>query len=298
MAFNKFKKLGRNLSLFILLINGKIKNRFSREPDAKYLGLEETVTYILDHRVSIGRIGDGEMLIISGRSQYFQKRDSKLRKKLSKLKTTERFLLCLPILSLTDKEDSLFEEREIAFWGDNRRYFLYRYRKLANKSGIVGEAFISRFYMPYRDKRKEEYVKLLKQIWNCQIVVFIEGYYSRLGVGNDLFANVASIKRILCPPDNAFQKYDEIVDVIRKNVSKEALLILALGPTATALAYDLTVLGYWALDLGHIDIEYEWYKRGATQKASIPGKYCGETETDYPDFNTNDIYDQIIAIIR
>ena len=40
---------------------------------------------------------------------------------------------------------------------------------------------------------------------------------------------------------------------------KDKLFILALGPMATVLAYDLARLGYRALDLGHIDIEYEWF---------------------------------------
>ena len=37
-----------------------------------------------------------------------------------------------------------------------------------------------------------------------------------MGVGNDLFDNVNSIKRVLVPSVNAFDKYDEILEEILK----------------------------------------------------------------------------------
>ena len=81
---------------------------------------------------------------------------------------------------------------------------------------------------------------MLKQLWEARNVVFVEGAQSRLGVGNDLFDNAASIKRILCPAQNAFDKYSDILQTIQQHVKKDDLLILALGPTATVLAYDLS----------------------------------------------------------
>jgi hypothetical protein len=46
--------------------------------------------------------------------------------------------------------------------------------------------------------------------------------------------------------------------------------------TATVLARDLAHAGFQAIDLGHIDIEYEWMLRNATEKIAIPGKYTNE----------------------
>ena len=42
------------------------------------------------------------------------------------------------------------------------------------------------------------------------------------------------------------------------------------------LAYDLSELGYRALDIGHVDIEYEWFLQKATEKVKISGKYTSE----------------------
>lgn len=44
----------------------------------------------------------------------------------------------------------------------------------------------------------------------------IEGEKSRLGVGNDLFEGAKSIRRILGPAQNAFDKYEELYNLAIK----------------------------------------------------------------------------------
>ena len=100
-----------------------------------------------------------------------------------------------------------------------------------------------------------------------------------MGVGNDLFDNCKSIERILCPSENAIDRYDDIMDAVLKQ-PKDKLILLALGPTATALSYDLFKEGYWSVDIGHIDLYYEKYIRNLSllQDVSIPFKYCSWDE--------------------
>ena len=45
-----------------------------------------------------------------------------------------------------------------------------------------------------------------------------------------------------------------------RQLPKDRLIIIVLGPTAKLLAYDLNKLGYRALDLGHMAKAYEWLK--------------------------------------
>ena len=90
-------------------------------------------------------------------------------------------------------------------------------------------------------------------------LLIVEGATSHSGVGNDLFDGAKSIKRIICPSHNAFDKIQEIKEEILEH-SEGRLILLMLGPTAKVLAYQLSQLGYRALDLGHIDSEYEWMK--------------------------------------
>lgn len=37
-------------------------------------------------------------------------------------------------------------------------------------------------------------------------------------------------------------------------------------------------IGIQALDVGHVDIEYCWFKMGVTEKVAVPGKYTNEVE--------------------
>ena len=122
---------------------------------------------------------------------------------------------------------------------------------------------------------------------------------SRLGIGNDLFENTKSINRILGPKRDAFNVYDKLLEYVEKNISKDKLILLALGPTATVLAYDLYKLGYHAVDIGHIDIEYEWFLANAKDKIAIKNKYVGEAKDgmEVGDLDLEDYKRQIIAKI-
>lgn len=128
--------------------------------------------------------------------------------------------------------------------------------------------------------------------------MFVEGYQTRLGVGNDLFDNAKSIKRILCPAENAFDAYEKIMESIDA-LWRGELVILALGPTATVLASDLSQKGIQALDLGHIDIQYEWYLAG-TSYVPVKGKYTNETlDGRQPEACEDETYlSQIIAEVK
>src|SRR5690554_6135061 len=102
---------------------------------------------------------------------------------------------------------------------------------------------------------------------------------SRSGVGNDLFDNTKSIERIICPAENAYDKFDEILHEIQK-LEKDRLILIALGPTAKPLVYELHKSGYQALDIGHIDPEYEWFLAGATKKIKLDNKHAADILDD------------------
>ena len=48
------------------------------------------------------------------------------------------------------------------------------------------------------------------------------------------------------------------------------------GPAATGLAYDLHLNGYQAVDIGHVDVEYEWLLMGAEKKTALKNKMVFE----------------------
>ena len=54
------------------------------------------------------------------------------------------------------------------------------------------------------------------------------------------------------------------------------MILLALGPTATVMSHALFREGFRAVDLGHADVEYEWFLREATERIPIPDKFVNE----------------------
>ena len=155
--------------------------------------------------------------------------------------------------------------------------------------------------MRYKKRKNiHKYIKMLKKIWNSKNILIIEGEKSRLGMGNDLFDNAKSIKRIICPSINAFHVYDKIIKKVI-NLNEKRLILIALGPTATILAYDLHKLGFQSIDIGHVDIEYEWFLRNCTRIIPIENKYVNEAKDiqyKHTKFYNRKYEKQIIGIIK
>ncbi len=241
------------------------------------MSYEECIEYIITHHASVSRMGDGELGIINGRTLGFQKQDSELgeRLKSAMVQDSNSLLLCIPDIFEHLERYNIVEQN---FWKAHHYYNRRKWYKLLKKGKRYGNSFLSRFYCMEFDKDLSSHrITLLRRLWENRDIIFIEGRDTKMGVGNDLFDNAKSIRRILCPSKNAFASYDSIVEYISKmNHRQNDLYILALGPTATVMAVDLHDLGLQALDMGHMDIEYEWYLRGVKEKVPITGKYSNE----------------------
>ena len=94
---------------------------------------------------------------------------------------------------------------------------------------------------------------------------------------NDLLDGAKSILRIICPARSAFDKYDEILSAFN-DISPDKLVLTALGPTATVLAYDLCNKEYQAIDVGQLDLEYEWFLRKGVTYPLPEFKYVDGTK--------------------
>ena len=241
---------------------------------------EETLRRIIDEGASIGRFGDGEFATIYGciRHKFQTISDEKLSRRLREvLQATEKGFL----VALADNYGSLQKYTEQA-QREIRHYMTRQVRqehlKLLDRERLYYNTHITRPYVMYADCQTEApqmRFQQLKRIWNERACVFVEGSMTGLGVGNDLFDNAGSIQRILGPAENAFSQYDKILEACLKQPT-DRLFLLSLGPTATVLAYDLYQAGYQAIDIGHVDLEYEWYRRGEGRRTEVEGKYNNE----------------------
>lgn len=235
----------------------------------------DTVAYILEHGCSIARFGDGEIKLLVGRDISFQPAQAELSEALAKILRAEQnnLLVCVP-----DVFDSVAHMTPAD--GDYWKKHLARYRKHwythTRAGSLYGNAFLSRPYMCFSDKEGAGALfEALKALWKDRDVVIAEGEQTRMGVGNDLFANARSVRRVLGPSARAFNKYDALLNALL-SVERSALILLALGPTATVLAAALCERGYQALDIGNTDTEYEWFRRGCTRKTPIENKLVYE----------------------
>lgn len=241
---------------------------------------EETLDKIINDNVSISRYGDGEFDLIYGIGMKYQKYDPKLAKRLERILKVNDNGIIIGINNVINLDYcQKYTGFATEFWPQWLKKNKFKLLKILDRNKKYYSSSITRFYLDYADKSHVgEYVKKLKKIWDKKDVVIIEGEHSRLGVGNDLFDNMNSIQRIICPSENAFEIYDKIYNEVLKIIDKDKLVLLALGPTATVLSYDLFKAGYQAIDMGHVDIEYEWFLRKATKKIKIESKYVTEVK--------------------
>lgn len=239
----------------------------------------ESIRYIIDHRCSISRYGDGELSFFWGVKEGYQVVDEKLIAGLKHvLQATDAPNHVVGIPYYVKNVDGTVKITR-TFWGDFMRKYGKRLRPFFSDKRTYIDTQISRFYIEYYDRdRSTRQLQMLKQIWEGRDVVIVEGNQSRTGVGNDLYSNAKSLHRILGYSTNGFSHYDDMLKAITIHVDPkdDKLILLSYGPTATILAYDLAKLGYQAVDIGHLDIEYEWYQRGDMNGGVVEGKYTNE----------------------
>lgn len=233
---------------------------------------EDTLYTLLDSNKSLARYGDGEFKLIMGENISFQKYSPLLAKRLKEILEykNENLFVGLPDIFGRASE---YERRVMVLC----RNTLYDHIDFSKK---YMETWFVRKLKFATEQQGIDYYEKMRSLWENKDIVIVEGAGSRLGVGNNLFEKASSIQRILCPIKDAFFKYDEILAECLKQ-PKDKLFVLALGPTATLLADDLSKQGYRALDIGHLDTAYEAYLRKSENFVHVEGKVVFNEERHY-----------------
>lgn len=257
----------------------KLNSNEDNELNIKVLGILDTLNYIMAHNSSVARFGDGEMDIITGHSIPYQDYDESLANELKEIissESNESLVICLSdVFERLDR----YNQEAVDFWKQHLKDNHLYYKNLC-KAPWYGSTFISRPYMDLVDKSLSNmYFKNIKNLWDKRDILIVEGVNSRSGVGNDLFDNANSVERIICPSKNAYSKIDEIESLIERHAENK-LVLLILGPTAKVLAKRLSIKKFQAIDMGHVDSEYEWFKMKATTKVKLDHKHTAEYNFD------------------
>lgn len=288
------QKIGPVISYLLYIFNVYLLKDKKRP---HVLSLIDTVDHVARNNCSLIRFGDGEISLIDNLSLAFQDINKELVDKLEAILKSDNDGLLIGIPGIWGKLEGF---RGYAYWFN--MHHLYRHghvwKKVLSYDKVYGDTNVTRPYLAYVDRSHAGLVfEKFFSLWKDKDVVLIEGEKSRLGVGNNMFDNVKSLQRILCPPENAYVKYEQIKHEALK-IGKDRLILVSLGPTAKVLAYDLFLLGYRVLDIGHIDMEYEMFLRNAEKQEKVEYKYFNEINERDPKDCMDEVYiQQIVARI-
>lgn len=235
--------------------------------------LDKTIEELLESEKSFVRFGDGEIRLIEGDKIPLQDADSELAGRLKEIigMHSENIMTGIPDI-FGSLEQYRPESRK--FWREHLLLFRKKYEKHCDPQHQYYDAFFSRVYYMY-DNRELSAARFerIKQIWKDRDVVVIESKSAHTGVDNDLLASARRVKRIICPENNAWSVYGRLYE---KALQYDAgtLFLISAGATAKPLVADLAGRGYRALDIGSLDMEYQWYVMNASGKCHPPKKDC------------------------
>lgn len=232
------------------------------------MSIDETIDSMINTDKSLVRFGDAEISIIEGRTTQFQQFDNSLAQRLSDILAYQNDQIIVGIPDVFTSLD-VYTKHSRRFWKEHLFYCRKTYERYCDSKKYYANAFLSRLYYVYEDKiQSGKWFARVKEIWNNKNVVIVEGEITHTGVENDLLNNASQVERILCPSLNAYLAYEQIREACLQ-MDKDKLFLLSVGNTAKLLVCDLVESGYRAIDIGNLDMEYDWYLQKADGKAHL-----------------------------
>ena len=230
--------------------------------------VDDTIDELLHTEKSMVRFGDGEIVMIKGGDLMLQKASPEIAKGLAEILGYAWDDL---IVTIPGVFETLSDHRKASrqFWKDHLLFCRKTYEKYCNPNRVYYNTFVSRCYYYPKDRSHvgRQFAKIRK-IWENRDVVIVEGQKTHNGVGNDLFDTARSIERIICPPSDAYRAIPAILNACT-DYGKDRLFLLSVGVAAKFLAVELFKQGYRVLDIGNLDLEYEWYARRSPGKMRL-----------------------------
>lgn len=205
----------------------------------KVMTEHETVDALLAGK-SIARFGDGEFKLALGKGGIRQQATTpNLVSRLNEiLGCGGDYLVAIPRLTKANPKNN--------FWRD----LLPRYEHLLREDYLYGSSLISRpDNAPWIDNA--EYYAKIEQLWAGKHLAFVWGG-GRKSFTPSMFRNVASMQAIQSLPEQAWGDVSNVLAQIDALSTKPDIVVLCLGPAATAIVPDLVARGIQAVDIGHL----------------------------------------------
>lgn len=219
----------------------------------------ESMEIIVREGASVARFGDGEYKQMRNKNMRRQRHSKELAARLREILYADAPGFYAAVLEpvLIDNGQDVSDTR--------KRTLVHNYRTVT----ALGDR--QRLNMWISQAYSREYIDLVKRLWHNRNVVLITNPDTRDKAANcGLLANAKQVDFIEVTVTHAFSQCEAVFRQA-KNRPAGTLFILACGPTANVLAFDLHQLGFQAVDIGSFINGASQTMRGAhaTREAEI-----------------------------
>ena len=228
----------------------------------KILTQEETLSLIEQQPKSFVRTGDGEIGLILGNNQPFQKYEKEIADILKRLLNTKRNDIYVGInrnyyISLGDADIYSKFYRRKAY--DLRNI----YKKYLNFDNVYIDATFTSYEL---DQQKNEKIDSIyerwKRLFKDKNIVIVCGNGILNGYKYDVFELAKNKVYINAPRKDAWDEKERIIQHIKRNNPKDCIVVFILGMAGKAMIPELTDCGYMCWDVGHLAKYYNAYMQG------------------------------------
>jgi hypothetical protein len=225
---------------------------------------EETLEHVLKNKLSVARMGDGELLeIIAFKNDINhpvskQSFSEELRSKMIEVLFNKDVFLCIvPYFSEEQiKRASVKSKGVIGILETMRKVWIsLMSQNLELQRHMYGSTWFNRNDNNLNNKNFE-YFSRFKDLYKNKNVILVTGSKVKSIESFKMFEKAATKERVDIPEFDAFSDYNRIFEDCKKKASfydkDNVVFHISAGATGTILSSDLTKLGYQSLDLGSI----------------------------------------------
>ena len=232
--YNKTRKI-KSLSAISAFAGDVVYSQVKRN-HPQVLTAKQSLKLIAEKRASVGRFGDGEYKLIRGKSLRFQSAVPELVVRLKQV-----FYSNVPGFYVGFREIADYQNRP-QFFAHEKHNLIRNWQLFAKLSN---ELYLSSYLSGIMDLT----------VWNLvfhgrEIILITNSEMESVATQTKLFCKAAKLHFIQAPAEQAFSQYDSLLNQASEH-REDCLYLLACGPVATVLAFDLHNSGRQAVDIGH-----------------------------------------------
>lgn len=223
------------------------------------LDIWKSIDYISRTGSSFVRFCDGEINLMKGLNQPFQKYDEVLVSRL--FQTLKEYNDKIAIGINRDYYVPLYD------WAHNEyvRRHGYDFRNFFSEHCNYERTYIDGSFTFWNfgehTEESEKFWHAWKEMFRDKSIAIICGEGILDSLEYDVFELCRNKEYIYGPSKNAWSKHMELVDQIKNTINKDTILVFILGMAGKAMISEMVDLGYTAWDIGHLAKSYNVYMK-------------------------------------